>query len=90
MVLDSRPKERDADVQHHGEPHLPQHKQAPPQASGATAEQDVWLALELIVERVARLVLHAYSLAERMDQLDSTPGRDERQARLGNCIELGR
>ena len=57
--------------------------------SGTPAEQDVLLSLELIVERVARLVLHAHSLAERTEQLDSTPGRDERHARLRRCVEVG-
>ncbi len=54
---------------------------------------DPVLAVEALVDRVARLVLHAHALAERMTVAPGSrtlPGRDERVRRLLEAVELGR
>lgn len=66
---------------------------APLQAQPSRDQQgtDAWLELELIADRLARLVLHAHALAERMLATAApTPHRDDRVRRLREAAELAR
>ncbi len=58
-------------------------------------ESDPWLKLELFIERVGRLTLHAHALAERLERISggTATGRRARAARvrrLRKVVCLGR
>lgn len=65
-----------------------------PRGKDPTAQGDRWQELELFVEQVARLVLHAHSLAERMGCLRAATGWEQadragRVHRLRDMVDVG-